>query len=392
MYGISEDDIKEIDSKIDFQKKYLKNFSIDIGDKFVNMLDSSYSANLNPNKYFAEINNRVNTLVNNAKDQGLKPVFITITAPSKYHIKDNRGNLLYSPNETAKELTQIFNKFTRLNIFEVMKKTLGHGLVYFRVYEPHKSGVPHLHAMLFIPANYILPIKKKFYEYFSDKLKFGTNKKALDYRYTWYKQKGGAVGYIMKYILKSFEDINSNKKQLTSYWYIKNGVRRFLSSRSLVPLSVYRKVRYYFKEHFGIDDLKIITNLFQSGQIRRHFNNTLITYIYMCPNDGLKELILWSKDGDLLKNSKTYTSQRIELNYQSKKKYDTKEVDYSGLNRYIPNRSNSFNGTFIIPSKLSNFQLNMYYHKLLDFIDRIDHNHFLITQKEMQKRDLLEVA
>ena len=81
-----------------------------------------------------------------------------------------------------------------------MKKELGHGIIYFRVYEPHKSGVPHLHAMLFLPFDYILDIKKKFFEYFTDKVKWGNNKKSLDFRYTWYKSEGGAVAYIIERI------------------------------------------------------------------------------------------------------------------------------------------------------------------------------------------------
>ena len=71
-----------------------------------------------------------------------------------------------------------------------MKKETKHGLIYFRVYEPHKSGVPHCHIMLFLPKNYILEVKNKFFEYFTNAEKWGNNKKSLDFRYTFYNVNG----------------------------------------------------------------------------------------------------------------------------------------------------------------------------------------------------------
>jgi len=87
MYGITSHDIERIDKKIEFQKEYLKNMNMHFMEQSINMLDNTYSANLNPKKYFAEINNRVNTMFTNAKEKGLKPVFVALTFPSKYHKK-----------------------------------------------------------------------------------------------------------------------------------------------------------------------------------------------------------------------------------------------------------------------------------------------------------------
>ena len=89
MYGITKKDKKRIDKKIQGQKDFLQNFSVEIGDKQHTMLDSCYSANLNPKKYFAEMNNRVNSIFGYTKDAGLKPVFVTLTAPAKFHKKNN---------------------------------------------------------------------------------------------------------------------------------------------------------------------------------------------------------------------------------------------------------------------------------------------------------------
>ena len=391
MYGIDNEDIEFIEEKLDKQKAFLQNFNMDFGDSSINMLNNTYSANLNPKKYFAEINNRVNSLFNYAKDNGLKPVFVTLTAPSKYHKKDNYGNYIANPNDTAKALTQIWNKFTNLQVFQRMKKDLNHGLVYFRVYEPHKSGVPHLHAMLFIPSTYILPVKKKFKEYFSSN-KWGANKKAIDFRYTWYKQSGGAVAYIMKYITKTFKDENSQKIEHAIYWYVKHKIRRFLSSRTLAPLTVYRKIRYYFKEQYE-NDFKTVTKMLKNGTITREFNNTMICYKYFNPDTGeVDEVYLWSKNAELILN------QRLENPHATfKLKYQKKEInkpliaDVNEFERYVySDNKNKFVKLAVIPSKLSDYNLGKYYRILNDMnINDLDLAHYQIVKNEMIKRDLL---
>jgi hypothetical protein len=332
MFGVTQKDIDYIDSKIDFQKEYIKKFVSNFEDDESDFLKSVYSASLNPKKYFAEINTRVNTLVNNAKEKGYMPVFVTLTLPSYFHRKKEDGSLYISPNESAKALSNVWAKFLRLKIFEHLKNDFGEAMTYFRVYEPHKSGVPHLHAMLFIPAEYVLKVKKRFYSYFTDKKTWGQTKdkkeigassiNALDYRYTWYKEKGGAVGYIMKYILKTFKDVDSKEIQHSVYWYAKHRVIRFLSSRSLIPLSIYRKVRYFFKSNFGIQSLKEITNLFRNGQIQRYYNNTLITYTFFCPDSQeYKEVILWEKDPELQIISKLASQNDFAYDLVQKRKH-----------------------------------------------------------------------
>ncbi|ADG94084.1 hypothetical protein Arnit_2434 [Arcobacter nitrofigilis DSM 7299] len=96
MYGITNEDMEYIESKIEKQKQFLKNFSIDFADKSVSMLDNTYSANLNPKKYFAEINNRVNSLFDYAKDNGLRPVFV-ISEFEKYVFDDIQNAFLRLP-------------------------------------------------------------------------------------------------------------------------------------------------------------------------------------------------------------------------------------------------------------------------------------------------------
>lgn len=391
MYGISTYDIQTIDTKLELQRKYIQSRFFDFGDETKSAIEFTYSANLNPKKYFAEMNNRINSIFEYAKQLNLKPVFVTLTAPSKYHKLNVNGDLKINPNETAKELTQIFNKFTNLRIFQKMKKELGHGLIYFRVYEPHKSGVPHLHAMLFLPTDYILDIKKKFFSYFTDKVKWGNNRKSIDFKYTWYNSAGGAIAYIMKYVTKTFKNENSKDIQYASYWYIKHNIRRFLCSRTLAPLLIYRKVRHFFKKH-DHDYLKV-TELIKNNQIYKLFDNT--TYAYMRYNHELGEvedITIWQKSTDLILQSRIKTNETFKLNYKKKEYKKALSVFVNDFVKYAHSETlNKFVLLPVVPSKLKDYQLNNYYHILENTdIDSLDLVHYGLVKNEMIKRGLLK--
>lgn len=399
MYGITKEDIQIIDTKIDLQRKYMLNRFFDFGDENKNILDFTYSANLNPKKYFAEMNNRINSIFEYAKNLDLKPVFVTLTAPSKYHKKDREGFLKENPNETAKELTQIFNKFTNLQIFQKMKKDLGHGLIYFRVYEPHKSGVPHLHAMLFLPKDSILPIKKKFYEYFTNPKKLGSNPKAIDFKYTWYNSEGGAIAYMMKYITKTFKNDNDLSTQHSTYWYIKHNIRRFLCSRTLAPITIYRKIRHFFKK----DDnnyLKI-TELIKRKEIYKIFDDTNIGYMfYNHESQEVEHVTLWQKNTDLILNSRIgnndgIAEDLIQKRFNLKNKKDKKKpllAIVSDFEKYCFNEKlEKFVLMPVVPSLLSDYQLSQYF-RLLDKEDihTLDLVHYGVTKNEMIKRGFIK--
>lgn len=446
MYGITNKDKKKIDKKIEYQKEFLQSFSIEVGDKFHSMLDSCYSANLNPNKYFAEMNNRVNSIFEYTKSENLKPVFITLTAPARFHKKNKKGKLIVDPSDTAKELSKIWAKFLRLKIFKHMKSDTGHNLIYFRVYEPHKSGVPHMHAMLFLPNEYILKVKKRFYNYFND---FGTNKKAIDFKYTFYDKDnkgystGGAIAYIIKYITKTFTNEDSNINNDAVYWYVKHRIRRFLSSRTLAPLILYRKIRHDFKNMEN--DYLYITKKYQIGQIQRLFNDTVFTINrFNTDTEDYEDIILYKKmilDPEnptseakekaylkyfALKLGRIFGKEFLEINYsqlmpnyyvnyinddenelesideilfqilsdkeydekfaRKEKQIDRKDYDYRGFDCYKPNRSNSFNGLTIVPARLKDMQLLNYHKKLqLAKLEDLDMKHYGVVENEIKK-------
>ena len=388
MYGLDPLDYEAIDKKLDFQKAFIENkfFDFDFAEN-KSALEFTYSANLNPNKYFAEMNNRINSIFQYSKNLDLMPVFCTITAPSKYHQTDKNRKLIYSPNETAKALTQIFNKFTNLQVFQRMKKETNHGLIYFRVYEPHKSGVPHCHIMLFLPKNYILEVKNKFFEYFTNAERWGNNKKSLDFRYTFYNV-NGAISYIMKYVTKTFQNENDTTNKAW-YWYIKNRVRRFLTSRTLAPLEIYRKVRYFFKNI--PNDYLYVTKLIKNNQINKLFEKTTFNYMrYNLDTGEVEDVTLWQKSAELILNSRIKTNQTFTLKYTPKLHNKALTVFVSEFVKYsFSDNLNKFVILPVVPSKLKDYQLNKYYDLLIKDLDNIDLVHFGVVKNEMIKRGFL---
>lgn len=416
MYGITSQDISIIDTKIESQKRFLTSKFFDFGDETKSALDFTYSANINPKKYFSEMNNRINSIFDYAKGLGLKPVFITLTAPSKFHKKDRNGNLKVKPNQTAKELTQIFNKFTSLQIFRKLKKQLGHGLIYFRVYEPHKSGVPHLHAMLFLPNDWILDVKKKYFEYFTKKDRWNNNKKSIDFKYTWYNSSGGAVAYIMKYVTKTFKNDSDMSTQHASYWYIKHNIRRFLCSRTLAPITLYRKVRHFFKNQSN-DYLKVTEKL-KKGNISFSFNpsdntipltkkghidyknikrnlvnSTTISYMFYNHETGeIEEVTVWQKNSDLILQSRIKRNDTFKLSYKKKEHKKALKVYVNDFEKYsFSDNLKKFILMPVVPSLLKDYQLVKYF-KILDNadIDTINYTHYGLVRNEMIKRNLLQ--
>lgn len=229
--------------------------------------------------------------------------------------------------------------------------------------------------------------------------KWGANEKAIDFKYTWYKQSGGAVGYIMNYITKTFKDEANLKTQHAVYWYIKYKVRRFLSSRTLAPLSIYRKIRYFFKDKD--DDFNIITKKLSHGVIKKCFDDTQILYIYYNHDLGeVEEKILWSKNADLILNARKEKEleaigsqkQRESIKYTKPQPKEPETIYEKQGDRYIYSYTK---GQFIklpvVVSKLKNYSLVGYFRKLDNMpLDELNIQHYLLTKNEIIKRGLLK--
>lgn len=250
-YGLSNNDLENVDAKLKKQKQFLDfSFIYDrINQTKIPLSDIFISANHSPNRYYSEIQNRVNTLSTLAKERGLKALFMTLTLPSEYHpyrTLTRRGisnKLIPNPNyngTTPKDAVKVLTRmFAKLRHDRALKDGLSKdNRIYFRVNEPHKSGVPHTHILMFVPPHRVARVKKAFKRLFDTK----ANDIQDDIQ--------NSTAYVMKYINKTLplskQDKLSEKDKYLNAWYSHNRVIRFHSSRTLAPLDIYRLVHNRF--------------------------------------------------------------------------------------------------------------------------------------------------
>lgn len=221
--------------------------------KLVDMADASSA---NPKNRFIELMLRCKGLENIALDDGLDGLFVTLTAPSKYHATSKKY-IGCTPKETQAYLVNTWAKIRA----ELKRKEI----VYFgvRVTEPHHDATPHWHMLLFVTpdnAKQLTSIMKN-YALEVD----GDEEGALKHRFTVEKidpSKGSATGYIAKYLSKNIngeyiennydvsadkEDYDSGKTasegaQRATAWASRWSIRQF-QFFGAEPVTIYREVR-----------------------------------------------------------------------------------------------------------------------------------------------------
>lgn len=257
LYGLSNEDKENVDIKLKNQKEYLENSFVTIGCENTikkSFLDLSYSANIRPEIYSAELNNRVNTNMLYSKEIGFTcSVFVTLKPKSEhkplkriphphkndvYFLVDNPkydGNPNYV-KASRDYISMMLRGFRRTQIFKDIKNKYNQDVIYFGAYEPHLDGSCHKHLVFNIPFEF----KDKFVKFVNNY--FGSvNKNRVDV-VTDFKK--GVVSYIMKYILKSFINPNTNTIDDITYWYAQHGLIRYSGSRNLAPLYLYRLIKH----------------------------------------------------------------------------------------------------------------------------------------------------
>ncbi|MCD8212988.1 MAG: hypothetical protein LUC34_02870 [Campylobacter sp.] len=269
MYGISAYDLYLCQTKLDDQKAYMlsQSYVNDLGE-VKSLLDCSMSANFSP-KYYSEIANRVNVLSSFSIDLAQVPVFLTITlngcfrkalagdystfkaVDRKYLPEQIKYKVKNDMPLNISDLVIILNHQWRLFFRRFSSKFKNLSYSYIRCFEPHKKdGVPHIHALFYIPAYAIDFMKQAFKDIFNAPQNLKTDAITAE------QERNGELngfqtsinnpsGYVMKYIQKTFINLNTTQSlDDLSAWYVKHKVRRFLSSRTKVPLWVYRKINF----------------------------------------------------------------------------------------------------------------------------------------------------
>lgn len=399
MYGINALQRQYIDDKIEKNKEFLKNLTFFNEDyKLVSMFESDLNANLSPERYFAEVNNRVHTLFAFAKELDLVPAFLTITAPSEYHYSSKSYNGS-TPRETALFISSLWNKFKSLKVFKHIRDNSGHNMIYIRVYEPHKSGVPHLHAMIFLPKSYMKEVKSKFFSYFRDnhnikQLKFITRfDNSLQY-----DGELGAIAYILKYMNKTFKNAKDGLMSSEAYYFAFHGIRRFITSQTLIPLWIYRKIKHD-DNHRNLYDL---TKDYKNGLIYHAFDKEYIIKkevskdIQIVDDEVLhvdhvlEEKILYQKNHFIAAQfnsfKKSYAS--APKRFQIKKHFSS--VPIFQENNYIGNFVNGsalLFGNDICPDRMTDVRLYDYFYNL--DIETVNLQHYGYVRNTMINRGLL---
>ena len=230
---------------IDNKKRYLNEFS----DRFL----------INPLKYLELLEERIESSATYAKKYHLKEVFITFTSA-------NHLNKEEAYKEICNDIKKVFKmpSWTKID---------SHLRLYVRIIEPHKSGIPHFHIIIWLPEQYIETffnsIFKKFHSpkihimsrYIPHSFSYNRiNKKSIkeyvheETNNKIYKINDSMKDYFLKTIRKATEDLESEDITDLSAWYILNESRIFSTSRTLAPIEVYKKI----KKHISLFDLTML--------------------------------------------------------------------------------------------------------------------------------------
>ena len=142
-----------------------------------------------------------------ANERGDVGVFLTITAPSKYHANHQATGAMNDKwNHASVEQAHRYLMDTWERAFSALKR-LRLRPYGFRVAEPHHDGTPHLHACLFTPKEQRRDILKILRSYFikEDRAELGKNLAArFKVKYI-DPRKGSATSYASKYISKNID-------------------------------------------------------------------------------------------------------------------------------------------------------------------------------------------
>jgi len=411
IFGITPEIKREVDESLKKQSTYLKSNFVELDNKkFVSFFDMSKSSNLKPKQYYGEMFNKVNALREYAKYLGFTDaVFMTITPPSylkplkQINIKKGRVKMVDNPRfagladyvSLAREYeSNIWRKFLTQRIFKEIKSKYGERIIYMRTYEPMIDGTPHIHIVAFVPPEFKDRFVRLAKGYFS--------KTRFDIKTDFKDDVGGVVAYILKYILKSFSDSRTNKLDDVGYWYAYHGIRRFTTSRTLIPLKIFRLINS--KE--GFQDLYKVTKMYKKDFIQydinlkkpitqyTDFNNLKsidysINSILFFEEDEYEPYfrVLYQKSSKVQIYSVTKDTSHApkEIKRHEPKKRIPVEFD----NEYFVMIDDKLIKITPTISKMGDYQLFLYYKSLDPEDEKIDLKHYGLVQNECIERNLV---
>lgn len=423
-YGLTNQDLKNIQSKIENQSDFLDdNFFTTSSGQVKTLREVSFSANHSV-RYYAQLSNKIDTMTKTAMSQGLHSCFLTMTldgyfrdllhgdytrfdklshedkkialqsVPASETLGEVRQKIEARKSLSVKDLYNILNHQTKNYLksyaFKKLKKS-EQEYMYIRTVEPHKDGVPHFHMMLYIPGEHIEQFKKDFIKSYPAprnraKIKGSDEMEAFqtDIRDT--------TAYIMKYILKSFMDVKKQKElDYIQAWYIKHRIIRCVTSRALVPQWVYQKAYAFESDWYHLTDLMKDKN--------NHVEwNKEDNYFYFIDNHTGRELIYQYGKYQVIYGDRIIKEMgEVKEKRQNNKVYDKTPKQWTKkqkpLNVIIDGEHFTyFNGKCSKPLKMP-YQMNDYelfeYYQNLD-IETCDLKHYGNTKNILIDRGLLD--
>lgn len=281
-YGLGYYDVENAQKKIDKQKDFMANSNfVTASGSYKSLLDVSMSANISA-RYYAQLVNKVNTLQQVMTNFNLMPIFLTITLDgwiqrlligdyskfdeSKHLIKlpeNNKYGYLrtkafkrefFDVHDLYMILRWQWDRFCSEHTSRKMRKASKIG--YLFAVEPHESGAPHAHVLFYIPSEFKDDLLQDFKRIFDAPRNTAQSKRKRNSKKGLTSQQisngeingfqwtlSNPVGYILKYVTKSFMDIK-NQVQVDELeaWYIKHRISRISTSHSLIPQWVYQKI------------------------------------------------------------------------------------------------------------------------------------------------------
>ncbi|MDU3931697.1 MAG: replication endonuclease, partial [Veillonella sp.] len=184
--------------------------NVETGERF-SLIEKVMASISNPEIRRMELMTIVAGVQQAAEIKGDKGMFITITTPSKYHptrtvgknnpkvqFNHNWDDEAYTPKDGQRYLVDLFS-----NIRTAFKDN-GLQVYGVRVVEPHHDATPHWHMMLFTSKEQRQPVIDimRRYAMAEDGDERGAAKNRFDCKHL---NKGGAAGYIAKYIAKNID-------------------------------------------------------------------------------------------------------------------------------------------------------------------------------------------
>jgi len=313
--------------------------------------------------------------------------------PSEYHPKRKirliSGKTIYVRNDNYLKTIDGENNNPRLaskKLSDMFRKILNHRSyyripkdkrLYFRVIEPHKDGTPHTHALFYIPKEYVKSFVASFKRLYAD------------VEYNIQTDIKNSTAYMMKYVLKTLDDLRQDQENFTdlTYWYVYWGICRIYTSRTFPSLEVYRRL----KGRFSLLELhylqkKGLLHIYQDLKTQK------VDYITLdIEEDGyiIQEGVpLWTKNSSIRIELPTKRYEKVPSKFIIRKKDDIIPV-ITPEGRFFYKGDQLIKPT-PIPARMKDLELVLYY-KSFDPDDLgVSYAKFAVVHNEMVERELIE--